>query len=84
MRQATFRDLQAYFLVSYFYVAGSSATFDEFLACMQLVHEFTLEHDNWSPGNQPGDPFLPVPPGCPVLEHDGPTLDDEGSSWICS
>ena len=74
---------QAYFVAAFYYVPSSSATLAEFTWCMQHVHDFTLLHENWRPGYQPGDPFLPVPPGCPVLEHDGPGLDDEGQQWKC-
>ena len=71
------------FETSFYYVPSSTATFAEFLVCMNHVHEFSLQHANWSPGGQPGDPFLPVPPGCPSLVHDGPNLDDEGQQWEC-
>ena len=70
-------------MASFNYLPSHTATFTEFLECMGNVHDFSLQHENWSPGSLPDAPFLPVPPGCPALVHDSPTLDDEGQQWQC-
>ena len=75
--------IQAYFLATFFYVPSHTATFAEFLRCMSDIHAYSLQHSNWSPGSQPGDTFLPVPPGCPPLTHDDDDLMDEGHNWLC-
>ena len=74
---------QAYFVASFYYVPTNSASFSEFVACMEQIHAFSLQHENWNPGSQPGAPFLPVPPGCPALEYAESNLDDEGQKWTC-
>ena len=60
----------------------SDANFAELMEeCALPVHAYIQSHDNWDQFGSGG--FLPVPPGCPALLYDDPTLDDEGYRWTC-
>ena len=51
--------------------------FNHFLDCAYLVHSWLLQHENWD------DPLLPKPSGCPGLEYEEGSFDDEGHGWNC-
>ena len=71
---------QSYFEATFYYLPSPSASFAEFLLCMDVVHEYSMLHESWTPGS---GSFLPKPQQCTQLEHEGSRLDDEGQKWNC-
>ena len=51
--------------------------FNQFLDCAHQVHYWLLLHDNWE------SPLLPKATGCPALEYEEGSFQDEGHKWHC-
>ena len=65
-------------VLSQFLIEPKDSTFVSFFSCSDAILNFIQDRDNW------GSPFLPQPPSCPPLLHEGDRLELEEEKWHCT